>query len=108
MPLLQGQVESVVDDTGAYRLEAGYTNLTDSSSPASGQCVLRHQLTFAYAQETMIYERDRDRQNCDIDGLAHSVDSPYAPGDRAYVLLEYETEQFHRPIPIWVGRIHIK
>lgn len=108
VPLLQGQVSSVVDDTGAYRLEASYSAEPADTDQANGQCVLRHQLASAFDQETMIYERERDRQDCVVNGLAHSIDSPYAPGDRAYVLLEYESERFHRPIPIWVGRIHIK
>ncbi len=118
VPHLQGDVKNVVDSGYGYRLEASYTlvtQTTDAGSAASagnmpipGLCVLRHQLASAYDLETMIYERDRDRQECKLDGIAHNVDSPYASGDRAYVLLEYESEQFHRPIPIWVGRIHIQ
>lgn len=111
VPHLQGQVNSVIDDSGVYRLEGSYTiqaSNSDDNNLTEGQCVLRHQLASAYDQETMIYERDRDRQDCAIEGVAHSVDSPYAPGDRTYVLLEYETQAFHRPIPLWVGRIHIK
>lgn len=109
VPHLEGEVVSVLGDSGAYRLEASYESV--ESNPAAlteGKCVLRHQLAFAYDLETMIYVRERDRQKCITDGIAHSVDSPYAPGDRAYVLLEYETDHFHRPIPLWVGRIHIK
>lgn len=108
VPHLQGQVRSVLNDAGAYQLEASYTELSSNPVATSGKCVLRHQLASAYDQETMIYDRDRDRQACLTSGTAHSIDSPYAPGDRAYVLLEYETEQFHRPIPLWVDRIHIK
>lgn len=108
VPHLQGQVKSVVDQTGAYRLEATYTDLANNAAITKGACVLRHQPASAYDLEAMIYERKRDRQDCVTNGVAHSIDSPYAPGDRAYVLLEYETEKFHRPIPLWVGRIHIK
>jgi len=109
VPQLQGQVNSVVDQTGVYRLEASYSTLADTTNSfPTGKCVLRHQFASAYDQETSIYERDRDRQDCTTQGIAHSIDSPYAPGDRTYVVLEYETEQFHRPIPIWVGRVHVK
>lgn len=115
VPHLQGQVNSVVDNTGVYRLEASYSVVSNKDGNGAvdqnripGVCVLRHQYASAFDRETAIYERERDRQECITQGIAHSVDSPYAPGDRTYVLLEYETEQFHRPIPLWVGRIHIK
>lgn len=109
VPLLQGQVNSVLDETGGYRLEASYSAVADATnSIPTGKCVLRHQFASAYDQETSIYERERDRQDCTTQNIAHSIDSPYAPGDRTYVVLEYESEQFHRPIPIWVGRVHIK
>jgi len=120
VPYIEGQVDSVVDDNGVYRLEASYTeaattntnkdnnDLSGSAGIEDGLCVLRHQPTSAYDLETSIYQRLRDRKQCVVEGIAHSVASPYAPGDRAYVVLEYETAVFHRPVPIWVGRVHIK
>lgn len=118
VPFLNAEVMSVRDEFGAYRLEASYSLAQGQAMVGAaeeydaqnidGLCVLRHQRASAFDLETMIYERNRDRQPCNIEGVAHSIDSPYAPGDRVYVLLEYETEKFHRPIPLWVERVHVK
>jgi len=108
VPRLKGEVTAVVDDLGVHRLEGRYFELDGFVSGVAGQCVLRHQLTSPYDIETWIQNRERDRQNCVTDTIAHNVESDYAPGDRVFSVLEFESEQFHRPIPLWVGRIHVK
>ncbi len=108
VPFITADIQAVGDSSGAYRLEASYTAVSKNLGGASGNCVLRHQISFPYDRETMIYERNRDRQPCVLSGIAHSVPVPYAAGDRAYVLLEYENSLFHRPIPIAVERVHVQ
>ncbi len=108
VPRVDGNVQSVVDKSGVYWLEASYTARADYRETFSGHCVLRHQRTSAFDIETEIYDRDRDRSDCPTDGIAHRVQSPYASGDRAYVVLEFESDYFNRPIPLWTGRVHIK
>jgi len=108
VPRLRGEIAAVVDDQGVHRLEGRYFELDGYVPGVAGQCVLRHQLTSPYEIETWIQNRERDRQDCISREIAHSVESVYAPGDRVFGLLEFETERFHRPIPLWVGRIHVK
>lgn len=108
VPRIKGNVESVVSADGVYWLEGSFQALEGYTESNSGNCVLRHQRTSAYDVETEIYERERDRSDCSTEGIAHRVQSPYASGDRAYVVLEFESENFNRPIPLWTGRVHIK
>jgi len=108
VPRLSGELAAVVDDRGVHRLQGRYVEQDGFISGVAGQCVLRHQLTSPYDIETWIHNRKRDRQDCITHAIAHNVESDYAPGDRIFAVLEFETEQFHRPIPLWVGRIHIK
>jgi len=108
VPRLSGEIKAVVDDDGVHRLEGRYFELDGYVSGVAGKCVLRHQLTSPYNIETWIRNRFRDRQDCLTDAVAHNIESEYAPGDRVFAVLEFETEQFHRPIPLWVGRIHVK
>ncbi len=107
-PKITGRIVSVVDEQGIHWLEGRYTPASGFNTDFTGTCVLRHQRTSAYDLETEIYERERDRQSCSLVGAAHRVQSPYAPGDRAYAVLEFENEFFTRPVPLWTGRIHIK
>jgi len=108
VPNIQGEIKSVFNENGSHLLEAEYRALEGYIDGIAGQCVLRHQPALAFDQETMIYTRERDRVDCTVEGVAHSVFSPYASGDRVYGLLEFESEKFHRPVPIWVGRIHVQ
>ncbi len=108
VPRLVGNVQSVQSDDGVYWLEAGYRKGEGYRDDFNGTCVLRHQRTSAFDIETDIYERERDRSDCSTEGLAHRVQSPYAAGDRAFAVLEFENEFFNRPITLWTGRIHIK
>jgi len=108
VPRLKGEVTAVVDERGVHRLEGRYIEMDGYVPGVAGKCVLRHQLTSPYNIETWIHNRIRDRQDCVTDVVAHDVESDYAPGDRVFGVLEFESEQFHRPIPLWVGRIHVK
>ncbi len=108
VPRIEGEIKSVVDERGVHRLEASFSKREGYIDGVEGTCVLRHQLASAYDRETMIYTIERDRQPCKTNGVAHTIESPYAAGDRVYGLLEFESERFHRPIPLWVGRIHVK
>lgn len=108
VPKITGHVKIEADDSGVYKIVASYAAADDSVANIKGDCVLRHQSTSAFDLETMIYERQRDRQPCALDGVAHTVDSPYAPGDRVYAVLEFESPRFHRPIPLWIGRLQVK
>ncbi len=108
IPQVKGQVTSTIDTNGVHWLEAGYQPTAYYSDEFDGNCVLRHQPTSAYELETEIYERERDRQPCTIDQITHRVQTNYAPGDRTYAVLEFESELFTRPVPLWSGRIHVK
>jgi len=108
VPRINGEITAAVDDSGVHRLEGRYTQMDGYISGVGGECVLRHQITSPFDTETWIQNRKRDRAECVTDVVAHSVESEYAPGDRVFGVLEFESEQFHRPIPLWVGRIHVK
>jgi hypothetical protein len=105
IPDLQAQVKSVVNEKGVRLLEGSYRAGADYKPGEYGQCVLRHQPTPAFDIETSIYSRVRDRRPCVITGVAHLVEPGYAVGERAYVVLELESDEFHRPIPLWAGRV---
>ena len=107
IPRLQADVESVTSN-GIPRLQVQYRALDNYVQVDSGVCVLRHQYHSAYDEETMMLEKERDRQPCEIGTIAHDIYAGYAPGDRAYVVVEFETESFHRPVPLWIGRINIQ
>lgn len=107
VPRLQGEIVSAFDENGSHILLGSYREM-EGYVDVAGKCVLRHQSASAFDLETMIYSRERDRVECTTLGTAHRVQTPYAPGDRVYALLEFESEKFHRPIPLWVGRIHVK
>ena len=108
VPRIAGEISTAVDDRGVHRIQARYIELDGFVPGAAGTCVLRHQLTSAYNIETWIHNRTRDRQDCVTEAVAHNVESEYAAGDRVFGVLEFESEQFHRPIPIWAGRIDVK
>lgn len=108
VPKITGKVNSVIDESGVVRLEAQYRAMQGYDGGGDGLCVLRHQLTSAFDVETSIYERNRDKQDCVVDEIAHSVESPFAPGDRVYTVLEFETDGFHRPLIMWSGRLHVR
>ena len=117
VPAIDGHVESVIDDKGVAWLEASYKpqqlrQTENSNQPqqklqngVTGTCALRHQRTSAYDIETEVHAKERDRQPCLTDKLAHRIDVPYSAGDRAYVVLQYEHERFARPISLWTGRV---
>ncbi len=107
VPKLEGDVRAVVDSRGVYWLEASYSALPDYAEVA-GTCVLRHQPTSAFDVETEPYSRERDRQACRPGEAVHRVESRYSAGDRTYVVLEFESDQFTRPILLWAGRVHVK
>lgn len=108
VPKITGKVVSVIDESGVVKLEAQYRAMQDYDGLGDGLCVLRYQLTSAFDMETSIYERNRDKQPCVVEGIAHSVESPFAPGDRVYAVVEFETDGFHRPLIMWSGRLHVK
>lgn len=108
VPDIEGEVVSVVDNQGLYWLEASYTAMPNYIEGVGGECVLRHQPASAYDVETEPYEKERDRQPCVVDEIAHRVLTRYSPGDRTYAVLEFENDQITRPIVIWSGRVHIK
>ncbi len=108
VPKITGKVVSVIGESGVVKLEAQYRAMQDYDGLGDGLCVLRYQLTSAFDMETSIYERNRDKQPCAVEGIAHSVESPFAPGDRVYAVVEFETDSFHRPLIMWSGRLHVK
>lgn len=108
IPDLQAQVRSVVNEKGVRLFEGSYRAGKNYKPGEYGQCVLRHQPTSAFDIETSIYTRIRDRRSCETTGIAHLVEPGYAAGERAYVVLELESDEFHRPIPLWTGRVVVQ
>lgn len=108
VPTIAGDVQGIADARGVYWLEADYTALPGYVDRISGSCVLRHQLTGAYDVEEAMQSRERDRQKCTVGKSVHRVESRYTRGDRTYVVLEFENDQFSRPIILWAGRVHFQ
>jgi len=108
IPQVTGEVVSTIDSNGVHWLEGRYKPMKNYQPGFTGTCVLRHQRTSSFELETEIYERERDRQPCVTEGNAHRVQTTYASGDRTYTVLEFESDLFDRPIPLWSGRIHVK
>ncbi len=108
IPDLQAQVKSVVNEKGVRVLEGSYKAGTNYKPGQYGSCVLRHQPASPFDIETSIYTRTRHRSPCLTSGISHQVEAGYAAGERAYVVLELESEEFHRPIPLWTGRISVQ
>lgn len=108
VPAINGEVQAVVDAQGIYWLEASYSALPDYVDGVAGLCVLRHQPASAFDLETEIYSKERDRQPCVVGNTAHRVETRYSAGDRAYAVLEFENDQFTRPVILWAGRVHLQ
>ncbi len=106
IPDLAVNVESVRDNS-VHRFDVSYASNEPNYLLPEGKCVLRHQYHSAFDEETEMREKERDRHDCAMSPV-HGVDAAYAPGDRAYVVVEYESDYFHNPIPLWIGRVNIK
>ncbi len=108
VPDLYATVESTVDSTGVSWLEASYSPADGDAARADGKCVMRYKRTSVFDREEGIFNKDHDRQDCTTANPVHRIESPYASGDRAFVVLEYEAEGFNWPIRLWAGRVTVK
>jgi ABC-type transport system involved in multi-copper enzyme maturation permease subunit len=107
-PALNGSVTTDADDNGTRFLSASYQSRDTQTDTVDGDCVLRYKRTLAYDREEDIFNKEHDRQPCTTTQTAHRIASPFAPGDRAFVILEHEAPGFNWPIRVWSGRVTIQ
>jgi len=92
----------------AYYVPApGYTAAADDVDLSDSSCRLKHGILGPFDTEYDVPDDDEDISDCTINGIAHTINSTYASGDRVYVALDYEGGLFHQPIRLHAQRITI-
>ncbi|MEE9321784.1 MAG: hypothetical protein V3U76_15160 [Granulosicoccus sp.] len=124
IPAFDGVVESVTDSSGVHHLYGGYQPLQSATAEKTvnntsdvagesgfvfaGSCLLKHELIGPFDTEFEVRDDNMDEQSCAYGDKIHSISSRYAPGDRVYVALEYETEHLHQPLRLAVKRLAVQ
>lgn len=113
IPALFGRVETELNEMGVRSINAyyvpapGYTAAADDVDLSDSSCRLKHGILGPFDTEYDVPDDDEDISDCTINGIAHTINSTYASGDRVYVALDYEGGLFHQPIRLHAQRITI-
>ncbi|MBX2883518.1 MAG: hypothetical protein KTR32_26420 [Granulosicoccus sp.] len=111
VPALTGEIITHKDDDGVHSLNAFYHSYSSSfninSIEVDGDCVLKHDYIGPFDTEFEVSDEYQDIAPCQTETVAHSIASTYAPGDRVFVALDFESRQFHQPIRLHAERVYI-
>lgn len=113
VPALTGVVTTQTDSAGVRSLEASYerdpqlSGVHDDLTQLAGVCVMKHDYIGPFDTEYDVPDDYEDVVSCQVDTVAHSIDSTYASGDRVFVALDYEQSPFHQPLRLHAQRIYI-
>ncbi len=113
VPAIRGVVSSTTDSGGVRSLTASYLSAPEFSGQVdellslAGRCVMKHDYIGPFDTEYDVPDDYEDVSACVLDGVAHSVGSTYASGDRVFVALDYEEGLFHQPIRLHAQRVYI-
>lgn len=113
VPALVGTITSTTSAAGVRALEASYEVDEQLAGRAnrfdllSGECVLKHERIGPFDAEFDVLDDDERRAFCQSDVVAHRISSRYTSGDRVFVALDFEGEQFHQPVRLHAQRVYI-
>ena len=113
VPAINGVISSSTNSAGVRALEALYQSAPEFSGqdntllPLEGRCVMKHDYIGPFDTEFDVPDDYEDASACQIDGVAHSVGSTYASGDRVFVALDYEGGLFHQAIRLHAQRVYV-
>ncbi len=110
VPALAGDVSTVIESNGVRSLQATYLAAPQFSGTAdglTGQCVMKHDYIGPFDTEFDVTDDYEDVSVCPQDGIAHSLGSTYASGDRVFVALDHEGGLFHQPFRLHAQRLYI-
>lgn len=114
LPALEGRVISETDSGGIHRLVAGYAVATGPGAKTesgllalSGTCVMKHDLLGPFDTEFEVRDENERVSDCRIADDVHVLGSRYAPGDRVYVALEFESDLLHQPLRLHSERLSL-
>ena len=69
---------------------------------------MKHNYIGPFDAEFEVSDDDEHTAPCQVDVPMHSVDSFYAPGDRAIIALDYEGAQFNQALRIHSERLTVQ
>jgi hypothetical protein len=114
IPALEGRVVSSTSATGVHEVIAGY-GLRESRLPLdtsidtlSGRCVMKHDYIGPFDTEYEVTDDYEDAVQCRIGPAVHTLNSVYSPGDRIFIALDYESDDFHQPLRLHAERLTIQ
>ncbi|MGB7183485.1 MAG: hypothetical protein WBD51_16210 [Burkholderiaceae bacterium] len=111
VPKISGQINNRTDESGVRWIVGSYVPTAESQGDKPGPdavCVLKHDRITAFDDEIWLNNDIRDEAPCTTAGAAHQLQSPYAPGERAYVVLQFEHPKWHWPIMLKSRRLTIQ
>lgn len=113
VPSLAGRVVTLTDEAGVHKLTAYYEPLKESTPKIDGRvdrqgsCILKHDYIGPFDTEYEVTDDYEDVQSCQTETVAHTIDSTYAPGDRVFIALDFESPDFHQPVRLHAERVYI-
>lgn len=113
VPALVGTITSSTSTAGVRALQASYqvdeqlSGRADQLNLLSGVCVMKHERIGPFDGEFDVLDDDENRADCRKNVVAHSISSRYTSGDRVFVALDYESEQFHQPVRLHAQRVYV-
>ncbi|MFK7890367.1 MAG: ABC transporter permease [Granulosicoccus sp.] len=111
IPPLSGEVFTRTSESGVHEMSAGYTLLPggslDSLQTIEGRCFLKHDYIGPFDTEFDVADDYEIVAECQVGPDVHTIESVYAPGDRVFVALDFESPDFHQPVRLHAQRIYI-
>ncbi|MFK7994039.1 MAG: hypothetical protein AB8B87_07860 [Granulosicoccus sp.] len=114
VPAVDARVITQTDSSGVRSLQAAYelapdkvSGQRDNLDSLEGSCIMKHDYIGPFDTEFDVPDDYEDITSCQIDTVAHSVNSVYTSGDRVFVALDYEKSLFHQPVRLHAQRVYI-
>ena len=113
VPALTGTVETVLESSGvrslqgSYQLAPQFSGERDDLAALPGRCIMKHDYIGPFDTEFDVRSDNESSAGCQVDEVAHRIDSLYTSGDRVFVALDYEGGLFHQPIRLFAQRIYV-
>lgn len=106
VPDVAGSIRSETDSNGVRWLLGQYRpRAVAQPTTRAGTCVLKYRRINAFDDEIWLNNDIRHEDPCTTDGIAHRVEHPFASGDRAYVVLQFEHPRWHWPVMLRSARV---
>lgn len=114
IPMVRGVVSSAIDADRVHQLSASYEALVASDGSIggfdelAGRCILKHDYIGPFDTEFEVSDDYADVAVCSTGSDIHTVNGFYSRGDRVFIALDYETEDFHQPLRLHAERLAIE